>query len=72
MIIESLYRITERDRAPWDAETLLIMAIARESMQHRATSKDCEKPYSSVITDDEAESRNESVTDSFFSRFRGK
>lgn len=72
MIIESLYRITDRDRTPWDAETLLIMAIARESMSHRATKKDCEQPYSEVETDEELQDQNESVVGSFFSRFKSK
>lgn len=72
MIIESLFRITDRDRTPWDAETLLIMAIARESMAHKATDKDCEQPYSEFATEEELQDLNESVVGSFFSRFKSK
>ena len=70
MHIESLYRITERDRAPWDAETLLMMAIARQNMADRAVKADCEQPYIEFAPDDVLEQKNETVVSSFFDRFR--
>lgn len=71
-MIKHLYEITNRDRAPWDAETLLILSIARQSMSQKATSKDCPQPYSEFLDNASAEELNESVVSSFFNRFKGK
>lgn len=72
MMIESLYRITARDREPWDAETLLVMAMARHNMQHKAQDKDCEQPYIEFVSDENMQDTNENVVGSFFSRFKEK
>lgn len=72
VMIESFYRITDRYRTAWDAETLLALTIARQSMSHRATDKDCEQPYKPELTEQEAEDKNSNVVSSFFSRFKGK
>lgn len=72
LMIESYYRMANLYRSPWDAETLLKMTIARQSMAQRATEPDCEQPYSEIITEQEAEDKNEQVVSSFFSRFKEK
>ena len=73
-MIKDFFEITNRDRAPWDAETLLMMLIARQSMAQRATDKDCEQPYvdSLQYSLDELQEKNESVVGSFFSKWKGK
>lgn len=69
-MIESLFRVTSRNRTPWDAETLLMMVIARDAMARKATDKNCEQPYREELTDQEQEDNNESVVSSFFSRYK--
>ena len=69
-MIESLFRITNRDRQAWDAETLLMLAIARDSMAHKAIKKDCEQPYMPDVSTEDIESRTESAVGSFFKRFK--
>ena len=71
-MIESLYRVTNRERDPWDAETLLILAITRASMQQRATDKDCEQPYTAELSTEQLEDKNESVVGSFFKRIKAQ
>jgi|GEM_PF-6790481 len=71
-MIESLFRVTNRERQAWDAETLLMLAITRDSMAQKASKKDCEQPYTPDVSPEDIESKNESVVGSFFKRFKEK
>jgi len=70
-MIESFYRMTNRDRTDWDAETLLALSIARHNMQEEAKKASCEQPYHDFsMTEEEAEEQNDSVVSNFFNRWK--